>query len=176
MSALTESQREALEAMALVSVRRLRAGEAPNVSTADLSAETGRVGQVLGLVCGNLADAGLLQRRAPATYRLTAAGIAALRAPLQPEQERGARELLAERDTHWRDQVAVGEAIIRGPNPELVTWTDYDKHRRRKADAEHAIQCNYGLTVEELRGALARIAAKAAPRARRSAPGWLPAH
>lgn len=61
-------------ALVLLAERRKAGGTGLQVTTAQLADACGRSGQVLGLVCGNLARKGLLRRVAPATYKLTPAG------------------------------------------------------------------------------------------------------
>jgi hypothetical protein len=66
-----------MDAMVRASRIALVAGDPPNIPTRTLSRFTGRYGQVVGHSCGALVTKGYLQRTAPATYRLTSAGIAA---------------------------------------------------------------------------------------------------
>jgi len=71
----TQLQERIMRAMAVVSARKLRRRESAVVSTADLSEELGRAGQVLGHSCGELLRKGMVTRPARATYRLTRAGV-----------------------------------------------------------------------------------------------------
>lgn len=78
----TELQKQVMRAAALQAQTRLarrRLGETIeqplDVTTAELTARTGRVGQVIGHAAGELMRKGLLRRTAPATYRLTREGV-----------------------------------------------------------------------------------------------------
>lgn len=89
----TDLQRQLMGCIVVITARNIRSGKDGNVTTAELSRMTGRYGQVIGHSCGSMADRGLLQRMAPATYRLTRKGIDAAK------QDTGAikQEMLASR-------------------------------------------------------------------------------
>jgi hypothetical protein len=73
---LTREQQVILDAVLAQTRYQLKlSGRDANVRTRDITLRTDRVGQVVGLICSNLVTAGMLQRMAPATYRLTRAGI-----------------------------------------------------------------------------------------------------
>lgn len=75
----TDLQRQLMGCIVVASRDKLKAGEEPNVTTAELTKMIGRYGQVIGHSCGAMVTHGLLQRVAPSTYRLTLAGIHAAR-------------------------------------------------------------------------------------------------
>lgn len=78
---MTTAQKEMLSAAVVIVSRREKPAVGRRnlwVSTAELTEHTGRIGQVCGLICGNLVTDGLMIR-ADGRYRLTLAGSAALR-------------------------------------------------------------------------------------------------
>lgn len=74
----TPLQRQIMGWIKVLSQRKLKVDLPLVVTTAELSAVTHRFGQPLGHSCGSLVDRGLLVRTAPATYRLTREGLAAI--------------------------------------------------------------------------------------------------
>lgn len=74
----TPLQRQIMGWIKIISQRKLKANEPLVVTTRELTKVTSRYGQVLGHSCGALADRGLLVRTAPATYRMTRAGLEAM--------------------------------------------------------------------------------------------------
>lgn len=74
--ALTPEQRIVLSWIVVLLAERKKAGEAGlRVTTASLTKVTGRVGQVVGLLCSNLVAKGLLAKAGAASYKLTLAGL-----------------------------------------------------------------------------------------------------
>lgn len=74
----TDLQRDVLGTVAFLALLKARAGESTRVTTRELTAELGRVGQVVGHSAGELTQRGLLIRVAPATYALTRRGLDAI--------------------------------------------------------------------------------------------------
>lgn len=124
MIALTPEQSQMLRAAVLIVHEKVRAGEkGAKVNTVELAGRTGRVGQVVGLICSGLVNKGMLERaNGRHYYKLTPAGLAQLQAELAEVRE--AREqLTATAPNPKRDAVEAFDA-------EIAAEQAFDRARR----------------------------------------------